>query len=288
MLYNAVELAMAYKMSQALRVVLELGIPDFLSLGPKSIDELAVLADADARALYRILRALASVGLFSECEPEVFALTQNGTTLCQGPHSMRDLILWTVDPSQYHMYADLLGSARTGRPACENVFGKRIFEYMAENPNVAARFDAAMTNICETTSPMLLEAYDFSVGRTLVDVGGGQGAFLFAVLHKCPEVRGILCDSEECLRTASHRIVQLGLEDRCSLEAVNFFERVPFGGDIYVLKNVLHDWEDERCVKILENCHVAMSGTGAAPAKLLIIETILDLGVRRLITPWLI
>lgn len=287
MLYNAVELAMAYKMSQALRVAVELGIPDFLSLGPKPIDQLAILADADTSALYRILRALAGVGLFSECEPKVFALTQSGRILCQGPDSMRDLILWTVDPCQYHMYADLLGSTKTGRPACENLFGKPVFEYMAENPHVAARFNAAMTNICEVTCPALLEAYDFSVGRTLVDVGGGQGGFLFAVLRKCPEVRGIICDSEECFGTARGRIDQLGLQDRCALEAVNFFERVPLGGDIYVLKNILHDWEDDRCVKILENCHIAMSETGANATRLLIIETVLDLGVRRSITPWL-
>jgi hypothetical protein len=285
--YNVVELAMAYKMSQALYTAVRLEIPDKLSESPQSSEELAAATHTDEMALYRILRALASVGVFSECEPRRFALTDAGRTLCKGPKSVRDLVLWTVDPFQCRMYSELLTSARAGTSACKDVFGKSVFEYLNEHPGVAATFDAAMTNLCELTAPLFLEAYDFSPIRILVDIGGGEGTLLIEILKRYPALRGVLCDSPRCLEVARSRLDQFGLQSRCSVEQINFFERVPDGGDAYLLKNVLHDWQDEGCIRILRNCRRAMTGAGGEKAKLLVVEAVLVPGQQKSIVTWL-
>jgi hypothetical protein len=284
---HILQLAMGYQISQALYVAVRLAIPDRLFNGPRSTEDLANATQTHEMALYRILRALASVGVFRECEPRRFALTSAGKTLCSDGQSVRDLVLWTLDPFHYRIYSELLTSAKTGSSACESIFGTSVFEYFDEHRETAATFDAAMANLCEITAPALLEAYDFSTINTLVDVAGGQGTLLMEILRQYPALQGILCDSSRCLQTAVVGIGRLGLEGRCVAEAVDLFERVPNGGDAYLLKNVLHDWPDDRCVRILQNCHRAMTTMTTKQKRVLIVEAILMHGNQTSMAKWL-
>ena len=275
---HVLQLAMGYQISQALYVVVRLGIPDHLSDGPHPVEHLARVTESNETALYRIMRALSGVGIFREHESKSFALTPSGRALCSGGRSLRNIVLWTVDPFHYGVYSELLETAKTGIPACTGICGESVFEHFTHNPELGGTFDAAMTNVCEITVPALVDAYDFSCVGTLVDVAGGHGTLLFEALKRHPSLRGILCDSARCLPPAEQRIRDLGLEGRCSFEAMDLLEQVPEGGDAYILKNVLHDWADDQCIRILRNCRKAMDDVKAKGKRVLIAEAILTGG----------
>ncbi|MGH9738437.1 MAG: methyltransferase [Candidatus Acidiferrales bacterium] len=271
-------LAMGYQISQALYVAVRLAIPDHLSDGPRSAKQLATATHTDEGALYRVLRALASVGVFREHDRKKFSLAPDGETLCSQGSSIRDLVLWTLDPFHYKMYSELLTAARTGTSVCAKVCGMSVFEYFAKAPQIASIFDAAMTNVCRITAPAILEAYDFGPVRILVDVGGGEGALLLEILKKYPRIRGILAESPRCLAAARKSVRAAKLEGRCVADTMDLFQRIPQGGDTYLLKNVLHDWADVECIKILQNCRAALSATPAETKRILVIEALLSSG----------
>jgi hypothetical protein len=259
--------------SQAILAAAKLGIADLLKDGPKPCEELAQATGVRSHALYRLLRALASVGVFREEEDGRFSLTPLAGYLQTGvPGSLRAFALW--QEYQYRPWGEVLHSLQTEETAFKVVFGKEAFPYLTEHPAAAAVFDEAMTNITMQVAAAVVAAYDFSRFGTIVDVGGGYGTFLTAILQANPGLKGVLFDLPHVAEGARQRIAAAGLAERCELGAGDFFASVPSGGDAYVLKWIIHDWDEERAVTILRNCHRAM----AEPGKLLLVEAVLPRG----------
>jgi SAM-dependent methyltransferase len=257
-------------MTQAISVAAELGIADFLVQGPRTADELARLAHAHVGALYRVLRALASIGIFSEDTERRFSLTPMAECLrSDTPDSLRFFAIMS-GAEFYQSWGCLLHSAQTGEPGFQKRYGAPFFQYMTEHPERHAIYDAAMMvhGIAET-EPML-NACDFSAFRTVADVGGGNGRMLAALLQRHPGVRGILFDLPPVAQRAQPSLAELGLADRCQVVGGDFFVSVP-AADAYVLRHVIHDWSDENAVKILRNCGKALNPGG----RVLLVETVI-------------
>ncbi|HTC78616.1 MAG TPA: methyltransferase, partial [Terriglobales bacterium] len=170
----------------------------------------------------------------------------------------------------------LMHSVKTGETLAEKVLGKPIFEYFASEPEEGALFHSAMTNFSQVVIAAALQAYDFSGIGTLVDVAGGHGMVLTAVLQKYPAMKGILCDLAEVIPGAQQRIRSLGLEKRCRAEVADFFKSVPAGGDAYIMKHIIHDWNDQQCTTILRNCLHALTAAGKKKGKVLLLESVIS------------
>jgi SAM-dependent methyltransferase len=259
--------------SRSVHAVAKLGIADLLAGGPVSSEELAKATATHQPSLYRVLRLLAALGVFDEVEPGSFALTVLGDRLrSEVPASMRSwatLLVGGVQP-----YEHIIETIQTGRPGLDIAFGVRLFELIRQDPDGAAIFDAAMSERTAAFAPSVAETYDFADLRSVVDVGGGQGTLLAEILRRHPHLHGILFDAPGAAARAKARFGEAGLAGRCDLLAGDFFEHVPTGADGYVLANVLHDWEDERAIKILENCRRSMVKGG----KVLIVERLIPDG----------
>lgn len=263
-----------YWISQAIYAAAKFNIADHLIDGPKSIEQLAEATSTNADALYRLLRALASVGIFAEGEPRHFALTPLAEPLQSDvPGSKRALALMAGD-EQFRTWAEIEYSIQTGKTAFDKAFGKPIFEYLSENPDKARIFDAAMVGIHGRESDIVLSAYDFSGVGVLADIGGGNGSQISQVLKRNSDLKGILFDLPHVIERAKNSIESAGLLDRCKLVGGSFFESVPEGADIYLMRHIIHDWDDEKSLTILRNCHQAMS----ANTKLLIVESVIPPG----------
>lgn len=263
-----------YWISQAIYAAAKFNIADHLIDGPKSIEQLAEATSTNADALYRLLRALASVGIFAEGEPRHFALTPLAEPLQSDvPGSKRALALMAGD-EQFRTWAEIEYSIQTGKTAFDKAFGKPIFEYLSENPDKARIFDAAMVGIHGRESDIVLSAYDFSGVGVLADIGGGNGSQISQVLNRNSDLKGILFDLPHVIERAKNPIESAGLLDRCELVGGSFFESVPEGADIYLMRHIIHDWDDEKSLTILRNCHQAMS----ANTKLLIVESVIPPG----------
>ena len=228
----------------------------------------------NADALYRLLRALTSMGIFAEGESRQFSLTPLAEPLQSDvPGSKRALALMSGD-EQFRSWAEIEYSIRTGDIAFEKVFGKPIFDYLGDNPEKARIFDAAMVGIHGRESNAVLDAYDFSDMDVVADIGGGNGSKLTMVLEKHTNIKGILFDLPHVVDRAKEQLERAGLLDRCDVEGGNFFESVPGGADAYLMRHIIHDWDDDKSLTILRNCHVAMSST----SKLLIVESVIPPG----------
>ena len=261
-------IATSYYVSQAIYAVAKLGVADLLGDGPRRPDELAKATGTNADALRRVLRLLASLGVFTEEAGGEFALTPIGTCLRSGvPGSMHAVVLLFGGITQ-QAWGDLMHSLRTGEPAFSHVFGMDSFAYMAQHPDEAANFDAAMAGFTRQIAIAVAASYDFSPFRRIVDVGGGSGALVAGILQANPTLTGILFDLPQVAERAKASIAALGLADRCAVVGGDFFKGVPEGGDAYLLKHIIHDWNDVRAAEILQSCCRAM---GSA-ARLLIVE----------------
>lgn len=263
-----------YWISQAIYAAAKFDIADHLKHGPKSVDELARLTTTNPDALYRLLRALASMGIFKESEPRQFALTPLAEPLRSDvPGSKRALSLMMGD-EQFRTWTEIEHSIQTGETAFEKVFDKPIFEYLNENPEKARIFDEAMVGIHGRESDLILNAYDFSGVDTLADIGGGNGSQISPILKQHSGLNGVLFDLPHVIERAKSRIESSGLSNRCELIAGNFFDSVPEGADVYMMRHIIHDWDDEKSLTILRNCHRAMP----SHAKLLIMESVIPSG----------
>jgi hypothetical protein len=279
------QFATGYMVSAALYAVTQLGIPDLLKHGPKSVHELAGACAANEDAVYRALRALASVGVLTESSPRTFALTTVGDFLrSDREDSARDMVLWLANKFHYQTYPEMLHSLKTGETVVEKVFGESCFGYFEKDKEVGDVFNAAMTTFSKMLTPAVLDAYDFSWlnGKTLVDVGGGHGYLLTTILKKYPEVRGVVFDLDHVVAGAPPNIATAGLAARCHAAAGDFFADVP-PGDAYMMKNIIHDWSDEKALSILRNCHRA----GKANAKVILIEAVITPGDEPHFAKWL-
>jgi hypothetical protein len=259
-----------YHLTQAVHVAARLGVADLLRDGPQDAAQLARAAGADGPSLRRVLRALVGCGVFAE-EAGRFRLTELSELLCSdAPGSLLAAAL-TVGDVHYAAFGELLHSVRTGRPGFDRAFGAPFFDHLAAHADAAESFDAAMADLRGRTAAALLEAFDFAGVGTLADVGGGTGALLAAVLPRHPTMRGILIDLPDVVERARPHLRAAGLEGRCALAGGDFFEAVPAGADAYVLRHVIHDWDDDRAVRLLSNCRAAMHGDG----RLLLVESVL-------------
>jgi hypothetical protein len=268
--------------SQAILAAAKLGIADLVKDGPRSCEELAQSTGVRPQALYRLLRALASIGVFREGEEGRFGLTPLAGYLQTGvPGSLRAFAL--LQEYQYRPWEAVLHSLQTEETAFDYVFGQPLFPYLTAHPVAAAVFDEAMTNITMQVTAAVVAAYDFAQFGTLVDVGGGSGALLTGILTAHPTLRGVLFDVPHVAEDARPRIAAAGLVERCVIQAGDFFQAVPPGGDAYLLKWILHDWDDERAVTILTHCHRVMT----ARSKLLVIEAVLPPGNTPFFHKWM-
>ncbi len=259
-----------YWYTQTIYVAAKLGLAELVKDGPKSAEELAQATATNSRALYRLLRTLASIGIFAE-EQGYFVLTPLAECL--------------LDPStkamatmrgecQYRAWGELLYSVQSGQSAFEKVYGKPIFDFLSENRETGNLFDQAMTGVHGRETEAMLEAYDFTGIRTLADIGGGNGSVLTAILRRYPAMQGILFDLPGVIERAKANVEAAGLEGRCQVVAGNFFEAVPDGADACLLRHIIHDWDDEKSITILRNCRRAMDQGG----KLLVIEGVVPPG----------
>lgn len=264
-----------FQVSQAIHAAATLGIADLLADGPRGADELAEAAGAHAPTLYRLLRALASVGVFVEEEDGRFGLTPLAEYLrSDAPGSLR---AWAMQIGQTYLWTSwghLLHGVRTGEPAFPEIYGTTAWEYRAAHPEEEAVFDAAMTDLAAGVVETVVESYDFSGIEVLVDVGGGEGTLLAEILANNPALRGILFDQPRVVSVARALVGRAGVADRCELVGGSFFEGVPEGADAYLLKSVIHDWDDASAGGILRRCREAMAGDG----RLLVVEPIIRPG----------
>jgi O-methyltransferase/methyltransferase family protein len=264
-------IARGYQLSQALYVAAKLGVADVLDPQPLAAEDIARAVGARASQLRRVLRALVAAGVFCELEDGRFASNAAAAALRAGaPGRLRDVVL-NFGEEMYRSFGELLHTVRTGETAFDSVYGAPLFEYYAANPEAEA---SAAARMLARTLPVARElaASDVLRGaRTLVDVGGGAGALVAEVLRHDREIAGVLLERPGMLELAEEYLAEQGVADRCELVEGDFFASVPTGGDVYVLKSVLHDWDDERCVAILRNCRAAMDEA----ARLVIIELIL-------------
>lgn len=263
-----------YVVARALQLAAELGIADLLADGTRSAGDLAQATSTHPRALYRLLRALASVGVFTEVEPGRFGLTELGRCLRAGSaESARSWI--AIDGLvTFRAFAEAGYSLRTGKPAFERAFGAPFFTYLEQNPELSAIFDAAMGDFSRQVSGAIVGTYAFGSARRIIDVGGGDGTLLVAILKAYPEATGVLFELPHVAEAARKPILDAGIADRCEIQSGDFFESVPPGGDVYLLKWIIHDWDDEHAVTILRNCRRAMDDGG----RLLVVEQVLPPG----------
>ena len=268
------QMASAYWVSQAIYVAAKLDLAEQLAAAPKSAEQLAAATGAHAPSLYRLLRALASVGVFAEEDEGKFRLTPLAEPLRKShPDSKRALIVMTGE-EHYGAYGELLYSIQTGKPGFEKVYGQPIFDYLGQRPEQAKLFDAAMVSIHGRETLAMIEAYDFSRFGTLADLGGGNGSLLTAVLRKTPRLKGVLFDLPHVVERARPNLTAAGLAERCQCQAGSFFEIAPPGADVYLMRHIIHDWNDEQCLSILRNIHRA----APANANLLLIESVITPG----------
>jgi hypothetical protein len=271
------QLATGYVLSSALWVVAELGIADLLKDGPRPVVELAAQTMTDEGALYRTLRLLAMVGIFAETEPRHFVLTPVGELLRSDvPNSLRDSMVWIGDPLHFQVAGDFLHSVKTGQPTVEHLTGKPAFEYFAEQPVEFDRFHRAMTTMSAMAIRAVLEVFDFSSFSTIVDVAGGHGYVICEILRKHPNLKGILFDLPDVVPGGEHRIRQMALDSRCRTAAGNFFKSVPEGGDLYLMKSIIHDWAEDQALSILGNCRAALRGK--PDGRLMLLELVVPPG----------
>ncbi|ALN63240.1 O-methyltransferase family protein [Lysobacter antibioticus] len=272
-----------YWVTQSLYVAAKLGIADLVADAPKPIEELAAKTGAKAPLLKRVLRTIASIGVFTETEPGIFGITPLAALLRSGtPDSMRPQAIMHGE-EQYRAWADVLHNVQTGETAFEKEFGTSYFGYLAKHPEADRVFNEAQAGYTKQVAHAVVDAYDFSPFKTVIDIGAGYGPLLSAILRSQPEARGILFDQPHVAQAAGKRLAEAGVGDRCGTVGGDFFVEVPADGDVYILSLLLHDWDDQRSIEILRNCRRAMPAHG----KLLIVELVLPEGEEPFFGKWL-
>ena len=258
----------------ALACLAQFGIPDLVADGPKSPEELSKKLAVQPRALYRLMRATACVGVLAEAPDGRFSETPLSAVLRNDANpSLRALAI--MGGREWHGFgwSHLADSVRTGRPAMELTRGTPIFEFLEKNPEEAAIFDEAMTALSMMDAPAVAAAYSFAGVKSIVDVAGGMGLLLATILKQNPNLRGTLCDLAHVIERAKSGPLA-GVIDRCAFLTCDIFVSVPAGADMYMMKHIIHDWPDEECVKILKACRRAVNAGG----KLLVIDNVIKPG----------
>jgi hypothetical protein len=262
--------------SQAVYVAAKLGIADLVKDNPRPVAELAAETNTNAGALYRVLRALSSIGVFTETAPKTFALTPLAEPLLSDrPGTMRDMAIWIGEEPHWRVYGEMLHSVRTGKTAWGRVHGEEVFPYLFQTDRALGEiFNRAMTSFSATVAPAIAAAYDMTGVETLVDVAGGHGLLLSAFLKANPNLKGVLFDLPEVIEGAGALLEGEGVADRVETATGDFFASVPAGADAYMMKHIIHDWDDARSIAILKNIRAAMNENG----RVLIVEMVVKEG----------
>ncbi|MFI8852962.1 acetylserotonin O-methyltransferase [Streptomyces sp. 891-h] len=269
---RVLQLATSSWLAAAVSAAAELGVADALAAGPRPVEAVAEEIDAHPPTLHRLLRACAALDLVTEQAPGEFALTQVGEALrSDSPTSMRNFARWVGLAADRATWVGLADSVRTGDSAFERVHGQDVWDFMRGHPEVARVFDDAMTEASRQLIAPVVDAYDFGGIDSLVDVAGGRGALLAAVLAANPGIRGTLYDQPGVVEDARQTFESRGVGDRVEIRAGDIFASVPEGGDAYLLSNVIHDWNDERSEQILANCRRALPPHG----RVLLVEAVM-------------
>jgi hypothetical protein len=272
---HLIQLAFGALVSQALYVAAKLGVADLLANGPLHIGELATATETNEKALYRVLRSLVGAGVFAETDPKVFALTPAAEPLrSDAPNSMRSGVIFMGEEWHWNVWGNMLHSVKTGKPAWGKVHGAEVFEYFAQNPAEYEIFNRAMTDMSVSSAPSVTGAYDFSGVETLADIAGGHGLLLAEILNANPGLNGILFDVPQVIEGAGALLEQKGVANRVETIGGSFFESVPAGADVYIMKSIIHDWDDDRSVQILEN----ISGVMRPDGRVLIVDIVVPEG----------
>lgn len=261
--------------AQAISAAAELGIADLLKDGSRPCAEIAAKIGASEDGAYRLLRALAGLNLLTENAPRRFALTDLGAYLCSDvAGSVRGYARFVGHEAAWRPWGHLAHSIKTGKAAFEFLFKETFFDRMASEPGLTATFNEAMTSISLIETSAIVAAYDFQDVPKLVDVAGGHGFLLASILKANPAMHGILFEMPHALEGAQKLLAEQGVSGRCEIVGGDFFAAVPPGGDAYILKHIIHDWDDERSIRILRKCHGAMRPGG----KILLAEVVLGSG----------
>jgi len=264
------QMGMGSIVASALHAAVKCKVADRLARGALSADELARAANVNPDALYRCLRALSTTGIFTEMPEKHFANTPASEVLrSDHPAHAYEMVLWMTNRFHFLAQAEFMHSVRTGETCCEVAVKKSCFEYLPTDPETNGEFNDAMTSLSAMVIPTILETYDFSGLGTLCDVAGGHGMVLTSILKRHPDLKGILFDLDHVISGAKPRIEQAGLTSRCTTETGDFFQAVP-AADSYVMKHIIHDWDDDKAATILRNCVKAMRGNG----KIILIESV--------------
>jgi hypothetical protein len=265
------EMIYGYRLTQLVYVAAKLGIPDLLKDNPRTSEELARLTNTDPSVLYRVMRALSSLGLFVQEAPHRFCIAELAMPLLSdAPGTIRPVAILRGEESNWKPWAELLYALKTGENAFTHVFGTNLFDYYNANPDAAASFNETMSISTNQTVNTLFEYFDFSSSRKFVDLGGGHGHLIAALLNRYPSATGIVFDMPYVVDDARRYIESAGLAARCQVVGGNFFESIPQGADTYILRHIVHDWNDERAGILLRNCRSSMGDTG----KVLLLERV--------------
>jgi ubiquinone/menaquinone biosynthesis C-methylase UbiE len=271
---EVVRLFRSFWVSRAIYVAVELGIADLLSDGPRTVADLAAATNSHAQSLYRVLRLLASEGVFAEADNGRFELTPKAAALRKDAGPARLQVLFLGRPASWEAAGNLSHTVRTGETAFEKVHGVDFFGYNRRHPDDQLLFDQLMAAQTRPVARAVAGIYDFSSMASLIDVGGGRGAFAIEVLTAQPHLKGVVFDQPAVAEEAKEAIGAAGLSGRCEAVGGDFFQSVPHGHDAYLLKYVLHDWDDEQCVAILSSCRRAIRADG----RLLVVEAVIPPG----------
>ena len=269
---DLLRLISGFQVSQAIHVATSLGLPDLLQSRACTIQELATKTETEPSSLYRLMRALASVGVFHEDDKRRFSLTPMSEFLrsdVEGTHEPMALMMGRS--SYWRSWGELAHAVRTGKTAFDHIYRCDVWAYRAEHPEEARVFDRAMASLSKGHAQAVIDAYDFGRFRHLVDVGGGDGTFLAEILAAHPHLRGTLFDQPHVAREAEALITRAGMAARCESIGGDFFAGVSEGGDLYMLKWILHDWDDAAAVDVLNACRRAMK----PDSRLLVVELLI-------------
>lgn len=277
------QMILSFRVTQMIHVAAKLQIADRLAEAPQTASQLAAATRAEPRALYRLLRALAAVGIFRETGDGAFALTPVGQTLRKdAAESLHGMALLYGEEWLWQAYGRMHHSIQTGQPAFDQVHGEPLFDFLMARPDAAAVFNSGMSSFSHQEADAIMAAYDFSGVGKVIDVGGGDGTMALALLRRHAQLSGLILELPMVAEEAERKLSAAGLSARSVCTSGDFFESVPMGGDVYLLKNIIHDWRDPQAMLILRNCWRAMrpdsrlllaeriipAGSGAAEAKL--------------------
>lgn len=269
---SLLQLVMDYPLAQVVHHAARLRLADLLADGPRSVEDLAEATGTHAPSLSRLLRALAALDIVAQEPDGRVSLTPRGAPLRGDvPNSIRDSVLFFVGDWYWRTWDSLLHSVQTGRPAFDHVFGMSNFDYWGRHPAAAAIHDGNFTAMAHLAVAPLVAAYDFGRFNVIADIGGGQGPLLAGILAANPAVRGILFDLPHVVAGAPEILGAAAVGGRCTVVGGDFFRLVPPGADGYLLKYIIHNWDDERAVAVLQRCRAAMAASGT----LLLIEHVL-------------